>query len=183
IDLRDAAYTLQAGRMALSNRAYLIARSYQELLPQLDAKSLPLRTVEKGEATALYLVPEITGDAHIAQLALALYQNYRPFREEMTQCLGEIGSHSKLDLQQLFAPGVKDATQLRAIHFLFVYAFAKVTFACQEQPFGIVGFRSGNFVAVTLAEAVALEHAFVAFLDNEITAITENPISQPRIPL
>ncbi|MED2253671.1 SDR family NAD(P)-dependent oxidoreductase [Brevibacillus parabrevis] len=183
IDLRDAAYTLQAGRMALSNRAYLIARSYQELLPQLDAKSLPLRTVEKGEATALYLVPEITGDAHIAQLALALYQNYRPFREEMTQCLGKIGSHSKLDLQQLFAPGVKDATQLRAIHFLFVYAFAKVTFACQEQPFGIVGFRSGNFVAVTLAEAVALEHAFVAFLDNEITAITENPISQPRIPL
>lgn len=183
VDLHDAAYTLQAGRMALSNRSYVVARNYQELLPQLDAKKVPLRTVEKGEAAVLYFVPEITGEAEIVQLALALYAEHQPFREEVAQCLGKIGSHGKLDLHRLFAPGEKAAVELRAIHFLFAYAFAKVTFACQEQPFGIVGFRSGNFVAAALAEAVAFAHCFAAFLDHELTAITENPVFQPRIPL
>lgn len=183
LDLRDAAYTLQVGRMALSNRFYLIAESFQELFHQLDTNKLWVRTPEKGEKSILYLIPEISGDLQSVQLALSLYQKHRLFREEVTQCLSKIGSNSKVDLRQLFDPGEKGSLQLQAIHFLFAYAFAKVMSTYHEQPFGILGFKSGNLVAATLAEAVAIEHSFAAFMDNEITAITENQIRQPRIPM
>jgi len=183
LSLSDAAYTLQVGRADFPHRAYFIASHYQELAKELAKKALEVRSVDKSECSALYVLPDITGDAQVVQQALSLYGTYRAFRHEVDMALGKIGEHSKVDIHTLFLPGEKNQLQREAIHFLFVYCVVNLALLWNEKPLGLLGIKRGNLVAASVSEAVAIKHSFFAFLDREITAVTENPIHHPRLPI
>lgn len=183
LSLSDAAYTLQAGREARPNRAFIVADSHQELASKIEEKTFAIRSVDKSQSAVLYVLPDMDGDVQAVQQAISLYESHLAFRQAADTAMGKLGSYSGIDFRTLFLRGEKNQLQREAIHFLFGYAVVSIMLQGNKKPLGLLGIKRGSLVAAAVAEAVALQHSFTAFMDRERTAITDHPIYNPRVPM
>ncbi|CQR54157.1 type I polyketide synthase [Paenibacillus riograndensis] len=183
LSLSDAAYTLQAGRRAMPNRAYIVASSHQELASKLEDKNVTVQSVDKSEYAVLYVLPDIDGNIQAVQQAISLYESHPVFRQAADTAMGKLGAHSGIDFRTLFLRGEKNQLQREAIHFLFGYAVVSIMLQCNHKPLGLLGIKRGSLAAAAVTEAVALHHSFTACMDRESTAIADYPIHNPRVPM
>ncbi|WP_019912658.1 type I polyketide synthase [Paenibacillus sp. HW567] len=183
LSLSDASYTLQAGRKTLPHRACIAAESHQELASKLEDKTVAIQSVDKSEYAVLYVLPDIDGDEQVVQQAISLYAGHPAFRQAADTAMRKLGAYGGIDFRTLFLQGNKNQPQREAIHFLFGYAVVTLMLRCNHTPLGLLGIKRGSCVAAAAAEAVALEHSFTAFMERGSTAITENPINNPSVPI
>ncbi|HEY7213643.1 MAG TPA: type I polyketide synthase, partial [Thermoanaerobaculia bacterium] len=170
LDLADAAYTLQVGRVELDHRRILVCDSTveaAEVLSALDPKRVLTRTREAGERAVFFLFPG-QGSQHPG-MGAELYRTETVFREQVDRCAEILRPRLGLDLRQALYPEGEDpeaaAARLRqtalAQPALFVveHALARLWMSWGVRPDAMLGHSVGEYAAACLAGVFSLEEA------------------------
>jgi amino acid adenylation domain-containing protein len=174
LPLADAAWTLQAGRRALSHRRIAVCRSAAEAVEVLESRD-PERVIDGwaqgGEKPVAFL---FSGQgAQYVDMGLGLYETEEVFRAEIDRCaellvprLGSIG----FDLREVLYPGegadpeaaarrLQQTALTQPALFAVEYALAKLWMSWGVRPQAMLGHSIGEYTAACLAGVFKLEDA------------------------
>lgn len=158
----DAAFTLQTGRRAMSQRRFVVAASPQEaarLLRQPNPLRCGRRRCERRQPPVVFMFGgQGTQYVHMGD---NLYRDEPLFRAVVDNCCELLKPHLGRDLRDLLYPRPGDEQAARASLqdtfytqpsiFVIEYALARWWQSLGVQPAMMVGHSIGEFVAATLA--------------------------------
>lgn len=169
LDLADVASTLQRGRERFSRRRMLVCSGREDALVALDGDHAALAS---GVADAR--TPEIAflfpgqGAQHL-EMARALYENERFFREALDECAGLLRPHLDRELVDFLIPAPEHRDEIAAlleqtrytqpVLFCVEYALARLWRSWGVTPSAMLGHSLGEYVAACLAGVFTLADA------------------------
>ncbi len=171
-DIADAAYTLQTGRVAFSNRKLVVCDSIQDAIQQLQEKS-PVKTASRSLETVsggvAFMFPG-QGSQYV-NMGSNLYRDEIVFREAVDRCAEILISHLGLDIRTILYPakeGEEDAAKklqetcyTQPALFTVGYALAKLWMNWGILPAALIGHSIGEFAAACISGVMSLEDALM----------------------
>lgn len=167
-DLRDVAYTLQAGRSNMAFRRAVLCSNHRDAIEALANR--PPDRVWSGQAstslTVAYLLPG--QGSHYAGMGSGLYVGQKDFRATVDACMDALGADLRDELQAVLGLRKASADERRKIHdtrlaqpalFIFEYACAALLSKLGLTPGALLGHSLGEWVAACLAGVFRLEDA------------------------
>ncbi|MCC7361291.1 MAG: FkbM family methyltransferase [Anaerolineales bacterium] len=187
--LAEVAYTLRAGRAALTHRRYHVVADHAAAVAALEAPA-PRSAVSAAVAPPpVFLFPGL--GSHYVNMAAGLYQDEPIFRAAVDECARLLEPHLGLNIRALFlmtpsgpaAPPAAGGLDLRkllrraeaapdpavarldqTIHaqpalFAVEYALARLLTAWGLRPAALLGYSLGEYVAACLAGVLSLPDA------------------------
>ncbi len=172
INPADAAYTLQTGRVAFSERKYIVCESIADAVKQLT-ESNPMRTgsgtLSSASSGVAFMFPG-QGSQYV-HMGSNLYRDEIVFREAVDRCADILMPHLGLDFKTILYPAKADeekaATMLQETCYtqpaLFTigYALSKLWMSWGINPVALIGHSIGEFTAACLAGVMSLEDALM----------------------
>jgi amino acid adenylation domain-containing protein len=193
IELCDVAHTLQHGRRAFEQRAFVVATTAEEAVARLaaPASSANRAKVLPGRVPVAFMFPG--QGAQYPNMARDLYERESEFRRQVQRCTEilrpELGDEF---LAVLYPPaGTPDtAAALMSTRFaqpaLFTieYALAQLWMSWGIQPDAMIGHSVGEFVVAVLAGVMSLEEALplVALRGRLMQALPGGSMLAVRLP-
>jgi amino acid adenylation domain-containing protein len=164
LNLADVAYTLRAGRKAMTERVCLVADDAAQAVGILRAESSPLKSAGKtGERSPdiIFLFPGQA--AQYPAMGSVLYAEEPAFRQAFDECLAALEGMIDFDLKERLFSGDADALTRTATTqpalFCIEYALARYWIELGVQPAGLIGHSVGEFVAATVAGVFTVRDA------------------------
>ncbi|HEX6861818.1 MAG TPA: type I polyketide synthase, partial [Thermoanaerobaculia bacterium] len=168
LDLRDVAFTLQAGRQPLDVRRAAVIRG------DLSSVSWSTAQPEPGFVPVAFLFPG-QGAQH-ERMAAELYGRWPVFRQEMDRCAGILG-------MDLFAGDVLQTEIAQPALFAVEYSLARLWMDWGVQPEAMLGHSVGEFVAACLAGVFSLEDALALVAERGRLVQATPPGAMLSVPL
>ncbi|HET7695305.1 MAG TPA: type I polyketide synthase [Vicinamibacterales bacterium] len=171
LDIRDVAFTANAGRAHLSERVGLIAGSIEELRGQLDAvasgerapRSVRMRVASADRPRLAFL---FTGQgAQYAGMGRELYDTQPTFRAAIDRCDAILRPLMERPLISVLFPAAGDEALVNQTActqpalFAIEYALAELWRSWGIVPAAVMGHSIGEYVAALLAGVFTLEDA------------------------
>ena len=166
LDLRDVAFTLQAGRQPLEVRRAAVVGKDLSSVPWLTAQPEP------GFVPVAFLFPG-QGAQH-ERMAAELREPV--FRREMDRCASILG-------MDLFAGDVRQTEIAQPALFAVEYALARLWMDWGVQPEAMLGHSVGEFVAACLAGVFSLEDALALVAERGRLVQATPPGAMLSVPL
>jgi len=164
VELADAAYTLQLGRRAFSQRLAVLATHHEGAITTLEAASgnqVFSGSVKDQAPAVVFMFPG--QDAQYVGMAKTLYRDEPLFRKEVDQCAEILRNKHGIDLIALLFPANSEADTEFASNplplFVVEYALARVWLALGVQMRAMMGYSLGEYVCACLAGVFSLEDA------------------------
>lgn len=168
LNLADAAFTLQRGRIELEQRRALVAKSREEAIAALQtgAGVLQVPVLPSASARVAFLFPG--QGAQFTGMGRALFESEPVFRDTILDGARRFQRFSGEDLLSVLYPGTVNNEAEERIHqtryaqpalFLFEYALAKLWMSWGIVPAAMVGHSVGEYVAACLADVLSLDDA------------------------
>ncbi len=172
INPADAAYTLQTGRVAFSERKYVVCDSISDAVKQMEEPN-PLRS-GSGSVTAVssgvaFMFPG-QGSQYV-YMGSNLYRDEIVFREAVDRCAEILTPHLGLDIKSILYPVKTEEEKASAMLqetcytqpalFTTGYALSKLWMSWGIQPSALIGHSIGEFAAACLAGVMSLEDALM----------------------
>lgn len=193
--LADAAFTLQVGRNAFSQRRILVCRSAEEAAAALesrDAKQVFSGQTETANPPVVFMFPG--QGAQFVNMGREIYDSEPSFRADVDRCAEILRLHIGLDLRDVLYPATEKIVwaeehliQTRITQpalFVIEYALAKLWMSWGIQPATMIGHSVGEYVAGCLASVFTLEEALelVAGRARLVQAMPSGAMLSVRLP-
>lgn len=164
LNLADVAYTLRAGRKAMTERVCLVADDAAQAVSILRAESSPLKSGGKTGERSPDIVFMFPGQAaQYPAMGSVLYAEEPAFRQAFDECLAALDGVTSFDLKERLFSGDADALTRTATTqpalFCIEYALARYWMDLGVQPVALIGHSVGEFVAATLAGVFTVRDA------------------------
>lgn len=165
LDLRDAAWTLQAGRRAFAHRRTVVAASTADAIAALGAPArAPVHTArhEGGDRPVAFL---FSGQgSQFAGMGSDLYAQQPVYRDAVDRCADLLREPLGRDLRELlFAPAgdltINETRYAQPALFVTEYALAMLWQSWGVRPAAMLGHSIGEYVAAHLAGVMSLTDA------------------------
>ncbi|HMT29886.1 MAG TPA: beta-ketoacyl synthase N-terminal-like domain-containing protein, partial [Bacteroidia bacterium] len=172
INLADAAYTLQQGRVSFINRRFVVAESIQDAIKQFDEKS-PVKSAARSlDSVANGVAFMFPGQgSQYVNMGSNLYRDEIIFREAVDRCSEILTPYLGLDLKSILYPAkgneekaakqLQDTCYTQPSLFTIGYALSKLWMSWGIQPAALVGHSIGEFAAACIAGVMSLEDALM----------------------
>ncbi len=169
IDLRDIAFTLQAGRRRFAQRKVLVCRGRQDALALLsgsDPKRIVTTVGEDALPRVAFLFPG--QGAQYVGMGRGLYESEPMFRAEVDACAEVLRDHLGDDLRAILYPAADREASAKALTqtaitqpalFVIEYALARLWESWGLQPDAMIGHSLGEYVAATLSGVFSRDDA------------------------
>ncbi|WNZ28006.1 amino acid adenylation domain-containing protein [Leptolyngbya sp. NK1-12] len=169
INLADVAYTLQVGRNGFNYRRFLVCRTQQEAIADLEilpAHRSATRYTDRRDPEVVFMFPG--QGAQYLQMGQTLYQNEPVFRNAIDRCAHILQPLLNCDLRQVLylvesqetaAELLQQTVYTQPALFAVEYALAQLWQSWGVQPAAMIGHSIGEFVAACLAGVFSLENA------------------------
>ncbi len=206
INLADAAYTLQVGRLVYSHRRMLVC-SNSDVKEAVDFLSSPgprkVKSHYGGQDKPL-IVFMFTGlGAQYVNMGRDLYEKEPIFRQEMDRCFGILNTLMDENVKEILYPGSGIKQQLsgnsqcknqseainqpgisQMVIFIFEYSLAKLLFHWGIYPWALIGYSFGEYTAACLAGVFSVEDALtlIAARGKLITQLPEGLMVSVPLP-
>jgi acyl transferase domain-containing protein/acyl carrier protein len=171
IDLADAAYTLQVGRRALNHRAVLVCSTREEVIEALlTGKSIKVKRDFPRENRSKIVFMFAGQGAQYVEMGRELYEKEPVFREALEQGFAWVKRYYGSSLKELLYPhspssalpaaaALAPTAVAQPVIFIFEYALARLLMKWGIQPWAMIGYSFGEYVAAHLAGVFSLEDA------------------------
>ncbi|MDJ0841156.1 MAG: amino acid adenylation domain-containing protein [Acidobacteriota bacterium] len=177
-NLDDAAYTLQVGRKAFSERRLIVCKDTKDAIEALEAND-PERIVSAtntGDNRPIVFMFPGQGNQYV-DMGRELYLTETVFREEIDFCCQYLKPYLGRDLRDLLYPGLDEGTQLEGDElkaaraelnqmsiaqpaiFVIEYAMARQLMAWGLKPSAMIGHSISEYVVACMAGVFSLEDA------------------------
>ncbi|MCC8242821.1 type I polyketide synthase [Saccharothrix luteola] len=155
VDLADAAYTLQVGRVPFAHRRAVVV---DDRAAAVRALTRPLRT-EAGEPAVVFLLPG-QGSQHTG-MGEELYRDEPVFRDAMDECAELLRPHLGWDVREVAFRGddLRSTLHTQPTVFSVDYAMARLLESWGVRPDALIGHSLGELVAACLAGVFDLPDA------------------------
>ncbi|MDB6068282.1 MAG: Malonyl CoA-acyl carrier protein transacylase [Pedosphaera sp.] len=170
LNLANAAFTLQAGRVAFNHRRMLACWDVADAaaaLESLEPKRVFGSHQELENPPVAFMFPG--QGAQYINMGAELYRTEATFKDEVDRCTKILQPHLNLDLRQVLFPHADRAetaaqwlVQTRITQpalFVVEYALAKLWMSWGIKPRAMIGHSVGEYVAACLAGVFTLEEA------------------------
>lgn len=170
INLADAAYTLQCGRLAFRHRLAVWGRSSEEIVSKLRSRD-PLQAPQgefRGTRPKIAFVFPGQG-AQYPQMGRGLYETEPVFRDNLDECAAILLPQLGLDIRRAIYPDeaaeVDSAELLKQTRitqpaiFVVEYALARLWQSWGIRPDVVLGHSVGEYACAVLAGVFRLEDA------------------------
>ncbi len=167
LDVRDVAFTLQAGRKAFDKRAAVVCRTTQEAAQRLaEGRSILGGTVADASPKVAFLFPG-QGAQHPG-MARDLYRSQTVFRMAVDRCLELLRDELPVDLGGLILADEPDdekaasLTETRIAQpalFTVQFALAELWRSLGVRPGALIGHSIGEYTAAAISGVFTLEDA------------------------
>jgi amino acid adenylation domain-containing protein len=170
LNLADAAFTLQTGRVAMNHRRMVVCKDRVDAaaaLKSMDAKRVFTRHCEVTDAPVVFMFPG--QGAQYVNMGAELYRTEPTFKEEIDACIKVLQPQLGIDLRQVLFP---QPEQLKAAEeqlvqtritqpalFVIEYALAKLWMSWGINPRAMIGHSVGEYVAGCLSGVFTLQEA------------------------
>jgi len=176
-DLADVSYTLALGRKAFNHRKIVVASGTGEALRYLSdphGGKVHEFTLKKNNPPVVFM---FSGQgSQYAGMGLELYQKEDLFRREMDRCFDILTAIPGHDLREILYPGLYPPSAASAsppgdtepiyrqdvvqpLMFVLEYALARLLMHRGIQPYAMIGYSIGEYVAACLSGVFSLEDA------------------------
>jgi phthiocerol/phenolphthiocerol synthesis type-I polyketide synthase E len=164
-DLRDVAWTLQAGRRAFAHRRTLVAATAADAVAALAVpRRAPVHTArhEGGDRAVAFL---FSGQgSQFAGMGADLYAQHGVYRDAVDRCAELLREPLGRDLREvLFAPAgdltINETRYAQPALFVTEYALAMLWQSWGVRPAAMLGHSIGEYVAAHLAGVMSLADA------------------------
>lgn len=172
--LADVAYTLQVGRQAFTQRAFVVSHDLTTAQQALQTPDSPYFFANEGKVnesqTVTFMFPG-QGTQYVG-MGRELYGQFPYFREQVDECAARLKPLLGLDLRTILFPDMNNvAEQAKAAQllnqteitqpalFVISYALARLWQAWGIQPQAMIGHSIGEYVAACLAGVFSLADA------------------------
>jgi len=172
LNLADAAYTSQTGRVAFADRKYVVCNSVEDVMQQLTEPN-PMRT---GSATVTSVASGVAfmfpgqGSQYV-HMGSNLYRDEIVFREAVDRCAEILLPLLDKDIKSILYPAKGDADKAAELLqetcytqpalFTIGYALAKLWMSWGITPSALIGHSIGEFAAACVAGVMSLEDALL----------------------
>jgi phthiocerol/phenolphthiocerol synthesis type-I polyketide synthase E len=165
LDLRDAAWTLQAGRRAFTHRRAVVAATVADAVAALGApRRPPVHTArhEGGDRPVAFL---FSGQgSQYAGMGSGLYEQHAVYRDAVDRCAELLREPVGRDIRELlFAPAgdtvINETRFAQPALFVTGYALAMLWGSWGVRPSAMLGHSIGEYVAAHLAGVMSLPDA------------------------
>ncbi|WP_323834360.1 non-ribosomal peptide synthetase/type I polyketide synthase [Photorhabdus africana] len=179
--LADIAGTLQQGRSAFNERAFVVGKDREQLINQLRQLSPQTVSRKQQHRPVIFMFPG-QGSQSI-EMGQSLYQRDGVFRQQFDRCAELLQPHIKLDIRQLIYPqSARDnaVSRLNATRYtqpaLFTveYALARQLQAWGITPQAMIGHSLGELVAACVGGMLELEDT-LALVANRAAIMQRQP--------
>lgn len=160
ISLKEAAYTLQAGRESMSNRRYESVLSREDAIQKLRRKKKASVVRKEAVPTAIFMFPG-TSFASLSQIQEMCKKN-KVFRQTFETCMDILSKYIGLDARE----ELKNLENLQSnyafimsVTFSIDYAMAKMWMDLGIKPAKVMGYSLGEYVAACISGVISLEDA------------------------
>jgi len=170
LNIADAAFTLQKGRMAFTHRKFVIACNVNQAIEQLHTPN-PVKSATrelKSPASGVAFMFPGQGSQYVG-MGANLYRDEIVFKEAIDHCAGLFEQHLGYDIRKILYPvkGTEDnaAVELQQTSntqpalFTIGYALAKLWMSWGIYPQALVGHSIGEFTAACIAGVMSLDDA------------------------
>jgi acyl transferase domain-containing protein/acyl carrier protein len=168
-NLQHMAFTLSAGRRHSRYRAYCAAQHAEEALSILsDSDSRQYKTFDsKGKNPDIVFLFQGLGSQYV-NMGKELYHSMDVFRQELDACFAILKELSPVDFKGILYPhggenpddpGIHEPDIAQPILFSFEYAVAATLKHLGIQPYAVMGYSFGEYVAACVAGVFSLRNA------------------------
>jgi len=164
LELRDVAYTLQAGRKSFAHRRFVTCQSVAEAVEALEKKDqnrLFSGEQEQQERPVVFLFPG--QGSQYAGMGQGLYAEPGAYRGEFDRCAEILRDEMQVDLREVLYGQAGDRKELeetwlvQPAMFAVEYAIARTWMSWGVEPEAMLGHSLGEYVAACLAGVFSLE--------------------------
>ncbi|MGS0626226.1 MULTISPECIES: hybrid non-ribosomal peptide synthetase/type I polyketide synthase [Photorhabdus] len=179
--LADIAGTLQQGRSAFSERAFVLGKDRQQLINQLHQLSPQTVNRKQPHRAVIFMFPG-QGSQSI-EMGQSLYLHDGVFRQQFDRCAELLQPHIKLDIRQLIYPQSERDNAISRLNatrytqpalFTVEYALARQLQAWGITPQAMIGHSLGELVAACVGGMLELEDA-LALVANRAAIMQRQP--------
>jgi len=174
INLANAAYTLQVGRVAFKYRRMLVCGNIHEAVDTLSSPGsshLNSFAAKEEKQPMVFMFPG-QGSQYV-EMGWGLYLKEPAFKEDMDRCFEILKPLLGYDIKEIIYPKISVSESSREemtkkIHqteiaqpilFMFEYALAKQLMRWEIQPDAMIGHSIGEYTAACVAGVFSLEDA------------------------
>jgi len=171
VNLADVAYTLQTGRNLFNHRRHMVVTNFQETIDALRAGTSDNCKVHthfsrEKNSPVVFLFPG-QGSQYV-NMGRELYEKETVFRTELDRCFSILDHLGYSHLRNVLYP-IGDITSAeeemcktqnaQPLIFSFEYALSKLLLNLGIEPYAMIGYSFGEYVAACLADVFTLEDA------------------------
>ncbi|MCM3291424.1 acyltransferase domain-containing protein [Paenibacillus sp. MER 180] len=161
VHLKDAAYTLQAGRGSFEHKFYAVCRDKAALIEKLEQahKSKKTSPVKAGKIVFAFSGSGSHGDS----MGRELYESNVIFRREMDRCFHIVHAIAGKDYKPYYlASGTDNQAEDHQLAMMFItfasgYSLAKLWIELGIQPDLLLGHSLGEYIAACISGIFTLE--------------------------
>jgi len=172
INIADAAFTLQTGRVSFINRRIVVCDSLQDAIKQLEEKSISRSASRSLDSVANGVAFMFPGQgSQYVNMGSNLYRDEIVFRDAVDRCAEILLPHLKVDLKTILYPAkgneekasaqLQDTCYTQPSLFTIGYALSKLWMSWGISPSALVGHSIGEFAAACIAGVMSLEDALM----------------------
>jgi len=171
MDLSDAAYTLQTGRMAFPVRRAAVCSSIDEIADAFSSSSSSstgkarISNAKEEKKTIVFMFAGL--GSQYARMASGLYHSQPLFRDTFHQCAHLFHSLTEIDIKELLypsptSPNIDEASlhffeNGQLVVFAVEYALAKLLISWGITPHMMTGYSFGEYTAACISGVLSLE--------------------------
>ncbi|HEX5001326.1 MAG TPA: amino acid adenylation domain-containing protein [Bacteroidia bacterium] len=172
VNMADAAYTLQTGRMAFAHRRFVVAGNVVQAIDLLHTPNpgkTAAREIKSPSSGVAFMFPG-QGSQYV-KMGANLYRDEIVFREAVDRCAGLFGQHIGYDLRTVLYPAkgsedtagaeLQKTSNTQPALFTIGYALSKLWMSWGIYPQALVGHSIGEFTAACISGVMSLEDAIM----------------------
>jgi acyl transferase domain-containing protein/D-arabinose 1-dehydrogenase-like Zn-dependent alcohol dehydrogenase len=170
VNLADVAYTMSAGRRALSHRLAIVGRDVPEVLTALESRTGPRVLTGAPKAAARPVVFLFPGQgAQYVGMARGLYDVEATFRADVDRLSDRLQTITGWDLRSVLYPAdeqraaaearLRETEVTQPALFVIELALARLWMRWGLRPSGMLGHSVGEYVAACIAGVFSEEDA------------------------
>jgi acyl transferase domain-containing protein len=171
LQLRDVAYTLQAGRRPFEHKRALVARDRDdaiEALGRLDPRRVVTASQKLRQRPCVFAFPG--QGAQYVNMGAGLYESAPTFRKHVDECFELLKRYAGPDLREILYPATGETEDARRMDqtvnaqpalFAIEYALTRFWAELGVKPTAMLGHSVGEYVAACVAGVFSLEDALL----------------------